>query len=303
MRLNQIRDFVATVERGSLRAAARAIGVSQPAITKSIRQLENELHAQLLRRNARGAALTEAGKAFLARARVIQAELRKAQDDLQLLSGGRHGVVAFGMAPAACMALVPEAMLQFRRDYPQAKVRIVEGVNPALLPLVRDETLDFSVGQAPSARTDAALRFKPLFRPRLAIVGRRGHPLRAAKSLRDLAGASWLMFYPSGTGATLEKAFVAAGLPLPEAIVQCESYAAALALLAKTDVLGLLIPQVTSEFLRHGHLQVIDVQEDIPAPLIGLYARADAPLTPAAAALAQAVTATARRLARSPAAT
>jgi DNA-binding transcriptional LysR family regulator len=298
MRLNQLRDFVATVDRGSLRAAARAIGVSQPAITKSIRQLENELHVQLLQRNARGASLTEAGKAFLARARVIQAELRKAQDDLQLLSGGRQGTVAFGMAPAACMVLVPEAMLQFRREYPRAKVRIVEGVNPALLPLVRDETLDFSVGQAPSARADYALRFKPLFRPRLAIVGRRGHPLRAAKSLRDLAGASWLMFYPSGTGATLEKAFAAAGLPLPDAIVQCESYAAALALLTKTDVLGLLIPQVTTEFLRHGHLQVFGVQEDIPAPLVGLYARVDAPLTPAAAALAQAVTATARRLAR-----
>jgi DNA-binding transcriptional LysR family regulator len=299
VRIGQIRDFVATVDRGSLRAAARSIGVSQPAITKSIRQLENELHVQLLQRNARGASLTPAGRAFLARARVIQAELRKAEDELQLLSGGRQGAVAFGIAPAACMLLVPDAMLDFRREYPKAKVRIVEGVNSALLPLVREETLDFTVGQAPAGRPGAGLRFKPLFRPRLAIVARRGHPLRAAKSLRELAGASWLMFYPLGSGATLEKAFGGIGLPLPEAIVQCESYAAALALLAKTDVLGLIIPQVTGHFLRHGHLQVIEVQEAIPAPLIGLYSREDAPLTPAAAALAQAVTATARRLARS----
>ncbi|HEX2197553.1 MAG TPA: LysR substrate-binding domain-containing protein [Burkholderiales bacterium] len=291
MRIAQLRDFIATVEHGSLRAAARAIGVSQPAITKSIRQLENELHAQLLQRNARGASLTPAGKAFLARARVIQAELRKAEEDLQRLSGGRQGAVAFGVAPAACMLLVPEAMLAFRRDHAKARVRIVEGVNPALLPLVREETLDFSIGQGPAGRLDGALRFKPLFRPRLAIVGRRGHPLRAAKSLRELAGASWLMFYPTGSGATLERAFTTAGLALPEAIVQCESYAAALALLAKTDVLGLLIPQVTSDLLRPRHLQVIEIDEDMPAPLIGLYTRADAPLTPAAAALAQAVTA------------
>jgi DNA-binding transcriptional LysR family regulator len=298
MRLSQIRDFVAIVDRGSLRAAARAIGVSQPAITKSIRQLENELHVQLLQRNARGASLTPAGRTFLARARVIQAELRKAEEDLQLLSGGRQGTVAFGIAPAACMLVVADAMLHFRREYPKAKVRIVEGVNLALLPLVRDETLDFTVGQAPPGRLDSALRFRPLFRPRLAIVARRGHPLRGAKSLRDLAGASWLMFYAPGTGATLDKAFAACGLPLPEAIVRCESYAAALALLARTDALALIIPQVTSEFLRHGQLQIIEVGEEIPAPLIGMYTRSDAPLTPAAAAMAQAVTVTTRRLAR-----
>lgn len=298
MRLNQLRDFLAVVDTGSLRAAARSVGVSQPAITKSIRQLENELHVQLLQRNARGAAVTRAGKALLSRARVIQAELRKAQDDLQLLRGGASGAVAFGIAPASCTLIVPEAMLQFRRHYPAASVRIVEGVNTALLPLVRDETLDFSIGQAPGVRLEGALKFKPLFRPELAVVGRRGHPLRFARSLRELAQASWLMFYPLGAGATLEKAFGALGLPLPQAIVQCESYASALALLAKTDVLGLIIPQVMAGASGRRDLQVIAVEEAIPAPLVGLYARSDAPLTPAAAAMAQAVTATARRLAR-----
>jgi DNA-binding transcriptional LysR family regulator len=298
LRLNQIRDFLAVVDSGSLRSAARQVGVSQPAITKSIRQLENELHVQLLQRNARGAAVTRAGKAFLARARVIQAELRKAEEDLQLLRGGRHGAVAFGIAPAACMLIVPDAMLQFRRQHPAASVRIVEGVNPALLPQVRDETLDFSVGQSPAGRLDGALRFKPLFRPQLAIVGRRGHPLRSARSLRELAGASWLMFYPPGGIATLEKSFNAAGLPLPESIVRCESYAAALALLAKTDALALIIPRVITELFSPRHLQTIPVEDPLPAPLIGFYARSDAPLTRAAAAMAQAVTAVARRIAR-----
>jgi LysR family transcriptional regulator of abg operon len=300
MRLNQIRDFLAVVDTGSLRSAARQVGVSQPAITKSIRQLENELHAQLLQRNARGAAVTRAGKAFLERARIIQSELRKAADDLQQLKGGQHGRVAFGIAPAACMLLVPEATLQFRRSYPSAHVRIVEGVISALVPLVRDETLDFTVGQSPAARLDDALKFKPLFRPQLAVVGRRGHPLRGAKSVRELAGSSWLMFYPVGGAAMLEKLFTDAGMPLPEGIIQCESYAAAVALLAKTDTLGLIIPQVITEFFAQRHLQTIPVEEPLPAPLIGLYTRSDAPLTRAAAAMAQAVTATARRLAREP---
>jgi DNA-binding transcriptional LysR family regulator len=192
-------------------------------------------------------------------------------------------------------------MLQFRREFGSSSVRIVEGVNSALLPLVRDETLDFSIGQAPSGRVDGALKFKPLFRPPLAVVGRRGHPLRGARSLRELAQASWLMFYPLGAGATLERAFTAAGVPMPEAIVQCESYAAALALLAKTDLLGLLIPNMAVDTFGQRHLQVIAVEDAIPAPLIGLYARADAPLTPAARAMADAISRVSARCARLPA--
>jgi LysR family transcriptional regulator of abg operon len=298
MRLNQIRDFIAVTQAGSLRAAALAVGVSQPAITKSIRQLEGELGVQLLQRNARGAAATPAGKAFLARARVVQAELRKAADDLQAFQGGREGSVAFGLAPAACMLIVPDAMVQFRRQHPHARVRIVEGTNTALLPLVRDETLDFSIGQSLIAKPDDAIKFRPLMRTSLVVAGRQGHPLRAAKSLRELADAPWLMFYPVGTGAILEKAFTAAGVPMPRAIVQCESYAAALALLARTDTLGLLVPQMLEEPHGQRHLRQIKIEEVLPGPVLGMYSRADAPFTPAASAMAQAVTATARRLAR-----
>ncbi|HYR34273.1 MAG TPA: LysR substrate-binding domain-containing protein [Burkholderiales bacterium] len=298
MRLNQIRDFLEVVESGSLRAAAGKIGISQPAITKSIRQLEQELHAQLLHRNARGAAMTPAGQVFLERARVIQSELRKAQEQLALLRGGAEGSVAFGAAPITCMLVVPDAMLQFRRNRPGASVRIIEGVNRVLLPLVRDETLDFAISQNPNTKLDAGLRFKPLFRPKLNVVGRRGHPLGSAKSLRQLADASWLMFYPPGTGAMLETAFAGLGLPLPRAIVHCESYATALSLIAKTDILGLMSPQIASEGWGQRQLQKIEVEEEIPSPLVGLYTRADTPLTPTAASLVQAVTATARQLAR-----
>ena len=85
MRFNQIRDLLAVVEAGSLRAAARRIGVSQPAISKSIAQLEREVQAQLLVRTAQGVMLTAAGRAFVARGRVIHGELRKVHDDLAAL--------------------------------------------------------------------------------------------------------------------------------------------------------------------------------------------------------------------------
>lgn len=298
MRINQIRDFVAVVETGSLRAAARSVGVSQPAITKSIRQLEGELQVQLLQRSARGAVATAAGKAFLARARVVQAELRKAIDDLGPFQSGSRGSVAFGMAPQLAMLVVPDAMQQFRRQHPHARVRIIEGVGTALLPLVRDETLDFAIAGSARPLLEPGLRFKPLLRLPLVVAARQGHPLSDASSLRELVDASWLMYYPVGSSGMLEKAFAAAGVRMPPAIVQCESYATALALIAKTDTLGLITPRMIQSPLGAYRLQQVRVRETIPAPLLGIYHRADAPLTAAAAALAQAMTAAARGLAR-----
>lgn len=298
MRLSQIRDFVAVAEAGSLRAAARAVGVSQPAITKSIRQLEDELRVKLLQRSGRGAVTTPAGKSFLARARVVQAELRKAADDLHAFQGGAEGSVAFGVAPQVCMLLVPQALQQFRRRYPHARMRIVEGVSTGLVEMVRNETLDFSIGMRALNGPGAALRFKPLFRPQLVVAGRKGHPLAGATSLRDLADAAWLMYYPLGAGAMLEIAFTEAGAAMPKSIVQCESYATALALLANTDTLGLLIPQMLQDPYGQQRLQRIAVREVIPAPLLGLFSRADAPLTSAGHAMAQAIIAVARSLGR-----
>lgn len=298
VRLNQIRDFIAVVEGGSLRAASRTVQLSQPAITKSIRQLEQELGAQLLQRNARGAAPTAAGRAFLARARVIQTELRRAGEELAALSGAARGAVAFGMAPAASRLVVPEALTDFRRGHPTAHVRVVEGASDALVAQVRDEVLDFCVSVAPIGKLDAAIAFKPLYRPRLVVTGRRGHPLRNARALQELAHASWLMFYPPRTaGGILAKMFATAGLELPAGIVHCESYATALAVVANTDVLALLVEQTMAEPWGR-QLQKIEIAEPVPAPIVGLYRRADAPLTPAAHAMAQAVTAVARRLAR-----
>lgn len=297
MRLNQIRDLLAVVETGSLRAAARRIGVSQPAMSKSVAQLERELQAQLLLRTARGIVLTPAGRAFVARGRVIDAELRKAQDDLSALSGKREGVVAFGVGPAVTVPLVPDALARFRVKWPRAHVRIREGMRTALLPLVRDETLDFTVSEKVEKTDEAGLRFRPLVQPQLVVVGRRGHPLAHAKTLAELAAANWLIFNPPGRRGAVERSFEAAGLGPPNTLVHCESYATALALIARSDLLGLVVREQLTELpLSDRHVQRFDIREKIARPTIGIFSRADAPLSPAAAAMVQSLGAAARSL-------
>ena len=294
MRLNQIRDLIAVSEAGSLRAAARRIGISQPAMSKSLAELEREFQAQLLTRTSRGVALTAAGRAFVARARVVQGELRKVQEDLAALRGGTEGTVAFGIGPAVGLPLVPGAMARFRAERPRAQVRIREGMRNALLPLVRDETLDFAVTERVTEITEPGIHFRPLLRLELVVAARNGHPLARATSLSDLANAPWLVFYPPGSGGALERAFSAAGLAPPNGLVHCESYVTALSLIARTDLLGLLLPEIIEEPMAHRYLQRIHVRESIPRPRIGIFTRADTPLSPAAALMVQALVGVAR---------
>lgn len=298
MRFTQLRDFLAVIEAGSLRGGAQKLGISQPAVTKSIRQLEDELHMKLLQRSGRGAVATPAGKAFLARARVIQTEVAKIEQDLEELRGRRGGTVVLGASPATVVLLVPEAIIRLRQRHPNARIRLVEGLAPTLIPLVRDETLDFTIGQKGKEKLDSAIRFTPLLRSRMVIAGRRGHPLAGAKSLHDLADAGWVTFTPSGQGGPLERIYAAASLPPPRIIVQCESYTSALALMARTDALGIIVPQLLGGPDMHASLQHIAIDHALLSFTYGIFRRADAPLSPAAAAMAEAVTATARQLAR-----
>ncbi len=293
MRLHHLRHFLAVVDAGTLRAASGRLNLTQPAITKSLRQLEQSVGARLLLRTPRGVVLTPAGRTLMARARTIQAELRRLDEEMATLRGSGEGAVAFGIAPPFSLAM-PDAHARFRARFPAARVRVIEGVRAALLPLVRDETLDFAMGQHAGASAHAGLRFRPVVRPRLVVAARKGHPHAAARTLSELARCEWMVFNPLGAGGILEEAFAAAGVGMPRAIVHCESFATALALLGRSDVIGLMIEPFLADPLAAGALQRIALREALPSPSLGLFLRADTELTPAAAAMAQALTLAAR---------
>lgn len=300
MRLTQIRDFLAVVECGSIRGAARMLGVSQPTITKSVRGLEAELHVRLIARSARGIVPTAPGRAFFARARVAQAELRKAEEEAAEVGSASAGSVAFGVGPVFAALVVPQAVVRFRRQFPCARLRIVEGLARNLLPAVRDETLDFAMGLRTIAELDAALRFRPLYRNELLIAGRKGHPLRHARTLAELSSADWLASSTLGLpGGPFERLFASAGLPLPQPAIQCESHNTLVALLAGTDMLALMQRRMLAEPYERDLLQEIRIADAIPSVTAGIFMRADTPLTRVAAAMVQAATAVARDLTRS----
>ena len=100
MKLHHLRNVVAIVERGSLRAAAKHLGLAQPAMSRSVRELESELGVVLFERNKFGMTLTTVGEIFVRRAKAMQAEMQRTMDEIEQYKGKGHGdiTVAFSAA-------------------------------------------------------------------------------------------------------------------------------------------------------------------------------------------------------------
>jgi len=298
MRLTQIRDFLAVVEAGSINAAARKLGVSQPGLTKSLSTLEAELGAALLKRAPTGVTLTAPGRTFHARVRAGYAELAKAQQEL---ARGAKAQVALGFGPFFAAQVVPQAVLRWREKFPDVQLRLVEGLRHSTGPMVRDATLDMSLApRPPQGKDDPAIRFKPIAHLQQIVVARRGHPLARARSAAALAGKEWLCSLRHEVAAA---ALRAAGVPQPWQITECESFSAMRSLLAESDMLAVVphpflnMPQVADA------IEEIPIAERMPGLTVGLHTRADAPLTRPAAALARLLSEIGRQVLQKPLAT
>jgi LysR family transcriptional regulator, regulator of abg operon len=279
LRLNQIRDLLTVLECGSVRAAAAKLGVSQPAVTKSIRSLEAELGVELLHRSTLGVTPTPAGIVFAARARVAQLELDRAREEVTLAAGKGDLSLNVGVGSAPMALVAAQAIVRFRAQHPLSRMHVIEGPGHTLLPLVRDGSIDLALAQRVNPAAAPGLKYRPLLRTRLAVAGRTGHPLSRARSLAELREAQWLVYRPPNSQGVLEDAMRAEGLPFPSQFVHCESFALTLALVRASDLLALLVPQAIAD--SGGALQEIPLKRPLPEISVGMYRRADTPTSAA----------------------
>ena len=282
MKLNHLRDVLAIAERGSLRAAARSLGLAQPALSRSVRELERELGVALFERSARGVTLTESGKRFLGRAKAVRSELRRAHEELDQLRGRGHGRVAMCLSTVAHIALLAPALGPFRQRYPQVHLDVHDGLYPSAEPALKDGSLDCYIGPPPEA-LPSEFAAEKLFDNTRVILCRKGHPLRNARSLRELAKAEWIstsLTYDAH--AEIGPLFAQHGLPAPRFVMQAHSALTFIVAVAYCDLLT-MVPVQWLEFpLTRDVLQKIDVREPLSAPPICIIQRAGLPLTPAA---------------------
>jgi len=283
MKLNQLRDIVAIAEQGSLRAAARHLGTAQPALTRSLSELERELGAPLSEWRSKGMIATKSGKAFIRRAIGILNDVRRAQDEFEQLRGNAAGTITLGLSIAAHLWLLPKALRPFRRRFPQVHLHIVEGFYPTLEHGLQDGSVDFYIGPDPGLRLPPGLNAEVLLAGRRAVLCRSKHPLAHAVSLKELQDAEWI------TTSITPKAeneigdlFKRHGLREPTLALQSQSALTLLTCLANSDLLAMAPAQWMDSPFANRILTTINVREELSAPDIIVITRSDVPLVPVA---------------------
>lgn len=281
MKLTALRALIAAVEEGSLRGAARRIGVSQPALSKLIRELERELAATLLARSTVGVVATAQGKVLYERACAAERELGHALDQIRQLGGTMVGELAVGAVPLAVMLLVPEAVRTFGREFPDIRLRISEELYVEQLTRLRKGEVDVTIGPLPDGLPHGELAVEPLMPIAMEVVVRKGSPLVRARSLAELAEAKWVF-----TGARTDTGYVSLlfarhGLPPPRAGAVVNSTLGLLAIIAGGDFVGLLPRQIAAHPVAGRHVEVVHTREGPLQAHLAAIARADAVLVPA----------------------
>ena len=284
MKLVQLEYIVAIVEQGSLRAAARHLGLAQPALTRGVRALEHELDAPLFVRESQGMVLTPAGKLFHQRASAIVNDMRRANEAVRQSKGSTLGRVVVGLSIMPHVGMLPQALPLFRRRYPEVELSLIEGLYPDIEGGLREGRIDFYLGASPRQDVLAqGLVSELLFKNTRTVVGRKGHPLAAARSIKELAGAEWATTSVDYNAAEdLNALFAKYRMHEPKILLQTHSALSVIVGLAYSDLLAMLPVQWNEFPLTRSTLQAFNIEERLPAPAIVCIRRPELPLTPAA---------------------
>lgn len=154
MKLHQIKALVAIHHAGSILEASKILHITQPALSRSIKELERELGFELLQRSHRGMALTEEGQRVIRHASLVVESIRRLQIEAATIQDAALGSVSIGVTSLTAMLNgVDESILAFRRKYPRVKITITDLRPSHILQRLRDGSLDFAItSQQPLSR-------------------------------------------------------------------------------------------------------------------------------------------------------
>jgi len=287
MREAHLRDFIAVIETGSVRAAAKRLNLTQGAVSRNLTALERSFGVSLLIRSAHGVEPTEFGRALLRRARAVDSELRKMREDIDALLGGYSARVSVGLSAAAEALLLAPTVVQVRKQLPNTLLSIVGGHFGTTVSALREGRVDFVIGSVPAALDATDLSKERLLSTDLVIIARNGHPAAGCTDLADLCPYEWVL----GSRVTDAEPPVASlfrerKLPAPKYAVQRESSNGLLHVLLGTDMLAVSSIASTRPFCRHGMLRIIPIEARIPPAVHYLIKLSGRPLTSAAGIVA-----------------
>jgi DNA-binding transcriptional LysR family regulator len=282
--LRDIEYFAAIAEHGQLQRAAAALGLSQPALSKSLRRLENTMHLKLLTRTPKGVELTSVGAALLSQVR----RLRMTWDDIVRetldLSEGRAGHLHIGTAPGFSSDLVPLSCAALLKEAPRATIRVTIGTADVLLPALARGEFDLTLTGVSRSSYENVTQER-LFEDEFVVCASATHRLARKRrvALEDLTREQWVLAVGSGSlQRDIHQVFADNGLPTPKVSVETNSVPFRLHLLPGTNLLAFLPKRALQDSAARKQVVELPIKGLSYRRTVAVCYRKDAYLSPAA---------------------
>lgn len=262
MNSSSLNYFLSAYRHRSIGKACRELGLSQPALSKTIRRLEDELRVPLFQRTPLGIEPTSYGHTLARRASIIHNEIGRAVSEIETLRGHLGGEARIGVGPALAASLVSDVLAHFLRDRPQMVVHLLEGLYEPLSEAVITGRYDFAVTTRPSTPIPTDLSATLLFKDRFVIAAGASHPLAKRRKLQpaDLIDHAWVLPPRGGLlWPRIVDVFERLGLRAPVPKVETNSSGCMIALLRAGTFLSLIPSHLVEHDLKRREVTILKV--------------------------------------------
>ncbi|HHL1959924.1 TPA: LysR substrate-binding domain-containing protein [Klebsiella pneumoniae] len=291
IRLRHLHTFVAVAQQGTLGRAAETLNLSQPALSKTLNELEQLTGTRLFERGRLGAQLTLVGEQFLTHAVKVLDALNSAGQALNRKEGLNNDIVRIGALPTAALGILPTVIGQFHKQQKDITLQVATMNNTMLLAGLKSGEIDIGIGRMSDPELMSGLHYELLFLESLKLVVRPGHPL-----LQETVTLSRVMEWPvvvspKGTvpRQNAEALLQSQGCKMPAGCIETLSASLSRQLTVDFDYVWFVPSGAVKDDLRRGVLTALPIATQSAGEPIGILTRVDATLTPGTQTLLSAI--------------
>ncbi|OQR26650.1 LysR family transcriptional regulator [Pseudomonas sp. Bc-h] len=274
----------------NMHAAALHMNLSQPAVSKMLREIERLLGFDLFERLPRNMPPTALGEHVVRYAQIALNDANKFVDQISSLREGGHGFLKVGAIFAATAVVLPDAIVQLKQRWPLLSIEIVEQTSDHLMEMLDDKKLDLAVARYTNENQQQVYDFQALAPEPFCMVVNSRHPLTELDEapLQELGKWPWIL-YPVGTPirARMEQAFAQAGIATPKNTIDTISMQTFLQVLQSGPMIAMLPASMAQPHLETGLLKVLDTPLKLAPQDYGILTRRGEPLLGAASEFAE----------------
>ena len=291
IRLRHLHTFVAVAQQGTRGRAAETLNLSQPALSKTLNELEQLTGTRLFERGRLGAQLTLVGEQFLTHAVKVLDALNSAGQALNRKEGLNNDIVRIGALPTAALGILPTVIGQFHKQQKDITLQVATMNNTMLLAGLKSGEIDIGIGRMSDPELMSGLHYELLFLESLKLVVRPGHPL-----LQETVTLSRVMEWPvvvspKGTvpRQNAEALLQSQGCKMPAGCIETLSASLSRQLTVDFDYVWFVPSGAVKDDLRRGVLTALPIATQGAGEPIGILTRVDATLTPGTQTLLSAI--------------